>query len=104
MQSAAWAEQADAWLNPQFRRRWETPQKRERPGPNHQPRPPLNLQNTSTVKDNQAQAAAQRACRAAARRIADLELRAEVASAVGLIEAADRFLDLASTIRREVLR
>jgi len=96
------ADQANTWDNPQFSRRWETPPKQKRPGPHHRPRTSFNLSNTETI-NSLGDRAAQRAVRAAARRIADLEWRAEIAAAIGLAEAADRFLGLADAIRSAVL-
>jgi hypothetical protein len=60
----------------------------------------LNLSQSYMPVSTQA---GQRACRAAARRVADLERRAEVLGAVGLREAAGRLQGIAAEIRAEVL-
>lgn len=104
MDSAAMAAQSDPVRNRQFARPWTgPPRSRERPGPHHQPRPILKLQNANTSIVNRAEASAQRAIRHAVRRVAEIERKAEIAAAVGLRDAADRLRAIAADIRAEVL-
>jgi hypothetical protein len=101
MDAALAAAMSDPAANPLFHRRWTgpPPQKRERPRRQPGAHVSIDLGKCSKKKDSVPVQAAQRACVAARRRLADLQRRAALCQAIGLTDAAGRLLTVAATIR-----
>jgi hypothetical protein len=105
MNTAALAAASDPDSNVQFCRRWTGPPPVQRIRPAlaaTSNRAELFDDNNSRVNTKAGDAAA-RACEAATRRIAKLELRAGALNAIGLRDAALRLRALAEAIRMQVL-
>jgi hypothetical protein len=104
MDTARLAAMADPTQNPLFARRWTGPPKRRRPalgGTSN--RAGLFISNSSDPEVSQSDQAAQRACAAATRRVAELHRRARILYDIGLIDACLRVEAIAAEIR-EALR
>jgi hypothetical protein len=93
---------SDPGRNAMFARRWTGPppsQTRKRPEPLHKPQPSIRNQNLNHFDIAISEAASQRACRAAVRRLRAIERRTEVLEAIGLTDAALRLAAVAESIR-----